>query len=123
MLCRPQNYRASNRLQSVLHEAVTIGWPEVQREASDAGTHFPQRVHDEMQGYLRCGDARHGFVELRCEACETSVAVPFSCKRRGFCPKCAAKRAHETESLLMELLPYVSYRQWTLTIPSALRCL
>lgn len=121
MLCRPQNYRASNPLQSVLHEAVTIGWPEVQREASDAGTHFPQRVHDEMQGYLKCGDLRHGFVEVRCEECETSTVVPFSCKKRGFCPKCAAKRAHETAEHLMGLLPYVSYRQWTLTIPSALR--
>ena len=48
-------------------------------------------------------------------------AVSFSCKRRGFCPKCAAKRAHETEEHLMGLLPCVSYRQWTLTIPSSLR--
>jgi len=121
VLCRPQNYRASNPQHSVLHEAVTVGWPQVQREASDEGTHFPQRVYDEMQGYLNCGDARHGFVEVRCEECETSVAVPFSCKRRGFCPKCAAKRAHETEEHLMGLLPSVSYRQWTLTLPSSLR--
>lgn len=121
MLCRPQNYRASNPLHSVLHEAVTLGWPEVQREASGEGSGFPQRVHDEMQGYLRCGDLKHGFVEVRCEECETSVAVPFSCKRRGFCPKCAAKRAHETEEHLMGLLPQVTYRQWTLSVPSSLR--
>ena len=121
MQCRPQNYRASNPQNSVLHEAVTIGWPEVQRQASAEGGGFPQRVHDEMQGYLKCGDLRHGFVEVRCEECETSVAVAFSCKKRGFCPKCAAKRAHETESHLLSLLPYVSYRQWTLTVPSSLR--
>jgi len=112
VLCRPQNYRASNPQHSLLHEAVTIGWPEVQREASAEGNGFPQRVHDEMQGYLNCGDPRHGFVEVRCEECEASVAVPFSCKRRGFCPKCAAKRAHETESHLMGILPQVSYRHY-----------
>ena len=121
MQCRPQNYRPSNPQNSVLHEAVTIGWPEVQRQASAEGNGFPQRVHDEMQGYLKCGDLRHGFVEVRCEECQTSVAVAFSCKKRGFCPKCAAKRAHETESHLMGLLPSVTYRQWTLTVPSALR--
>ena len=52
VLCHPQNYRASDPASSVLHEFISLGWPEIQREASANDIGFPQRVHDEMQGYV-----------------------------------------------------------------------
>ena len=33
-----------------------------------------------------------GFIRLVCDSCQHEIAVAFSCKRRGFCPSCCAKR-------------------------------
>jgi hypothetical protein len=51
------------------------------------------------------------------------VLIAFSCKTRGWCPSCGARRAHETALQLGELLPKVAFRQWTLSVPFALRFL
>lgn len=48
--------------------------------------------------------------------------VPFSCKSRGVCPSCNARRAHDTAIHLVErVLPRAPYRQWTLSFPIPLR--
>jgi hypothetical protein len=48
--------------------------------------------------------------------------VAFSCKRRGMCPSCDAKRsAIITAQALDRLLAFVPYRQWVLVIPKRLR--
>jgi hypothetical protein len=47
--------------------------------------------------------------------------VAFSGKTRGWCPSCGARRAHETALHLNEVLPRVAFRQWTLSLPFALR--
>ena len=48
--------------------------------------------------------------------------VAFSCKGRGVCPSCNAKRAHVTAVHLVErVLPHVPYRQWTLSSPHRVR--
>src|SRR4030095_12618548 len=45
-----------------------------------------------------------------------------SCKGRGGCPSCNAKRAHVTAVHLVErVLPHVPYRQWTLSFPHRVR--
>lgn len=82
---------------------------------------LPPRVHTEVRRYLRCGDLRHGFAQVKCSACKQSTLVAFSCKGRGFCPSCGARGAHETALHLSEALPQVPYRQWTLSLPGALR--
>ena len=92
------------------------GWPAV-----EAALRLPPRVHTEVRRYLRCGDLRHGFVQVKCPACKDSTLVAFSCKGRGWCPSCGARRAHEAALHLMEALPRVAYRQWTLSLPGALR--
>ena len=89
--------------------------------ASEAHGGFPKRVHDEVRRFLGCGDIRRGFTLAKCEACKESTLIAFSCKSRGWCPSCGARRAHETEAHLMEVLPKVAYRQWTLSLPFALR--
>ncbi len=64
----------------------------------------------------------HGFARVRCESCKDELLVAFSCKGRGVCPSCNAKRAHVTAVHLVEqVLPHVPYRQWTLSFPHRVR--
>ena len=89
--------------------------------ASEAHGGFPKRVHEEVRRFLGCGDVRRGFTLAKCEACKESTLIAFSCKSRGWCPSCGARRAHEAEAHLLEVLPKVGFRQWTLSLPFALR--
>ena len=65
------------------------------------------------------------FIELcRCEQCHAEKLVAFSCKKRGFCPSCGARRMAETAALLTDqILPERPLRQWVLSLPMALRFL
>jgi hypothetical protein len=59
---------------------------------------------------------------VRCESCKEELLVAFSCKGRGVCPCCNAKRAQVTAVHLVEgVLPHVPYRQWTLSFPHRVR--
>ncbi len=115
-------YRRRRPELSVLHLAVREGWPKVVEAAGERGG-LPKRVHEEVRRYLQCGVLRHGFVHVKCDECADSTLVAFSCKGRGWCPSCGARRAHETALHLLEVMPAVAYRQWTLSLPAALRWL
>lgn len=106
--------------QSVLHRAVREGWPAVLATAEGRGG-FPKRVHEEVRRYLACGDVRRGLTLVKCESCNDTSVIAFSCKSRGWCPSCAARRAHQACAHLDDVLPRVGFRQWTLTLPSQLR--
>ncbi len=85
---------------------------------------LPKYVREELEAYLRCGIHHYGFLRVRCPKadCGFEHAVPFSCKKRGFCSSCFAKRAAEVEEHLTEaLLPRAPYRQYVLTFPHSLR--
>ena len=59
-----------------------------------------------------------------CGSCHAEKLVAFSCRRRGFCPSCGARRMTESAALLVdEVLPSQSPRQWVLSLPFALRFL
>jgi ribosomal protein S27E len=45
--------------------------------------------------YLDCGNPRCGFARIRCPDCRAEHLLMFSCKTRGFCPSCHAKRLEE----------------------------
>ncbi|HEX8698230.1 MAG TPA: transposase zinc-binding domain-containing protein [Myxococcaceae bacterium] len=65
----------------------------------------------------------HGFARVRCESCKNELLVAFSCKGRGVCPSCNAKRAHVTAVHLVEqVLPHVPYSR-TSSPSSCARCL
>jgi hypothetical protein len=83
---------------------------------------LPKYVLTELDAYLRCGIPAHGFLRLRCPKCREEKVVAFSCKKRGFCPACCAKRMAETSAHLIEnVLPLVPYRQFVLSFPIPLR--
>ena len=65
---------------------------------------------------------QYGFLRLKCGGCGDEIITAFSCKKRGFCPSCAARRSAETAfHLCDEILPYVPYRQFVVTYPIPLR--
>ena len=61
-------------------------------------------------------------LRVRCEDCHHERLVAFSCKRRGFCPSCGARRMVESAALLVdEVFPAEPIRQWVLSFPFQLR--
>ena len=59
-------------------------------------------VAREFYDYLQCGVLAHGFLRLGCDMCQQELLLPFSCKRRGFCPSCAGRRMAQTAAHLVE---------------------
>jgi hypothetical protein len=91
-------------------------------EADPDATGLPAYVQREFYDYLRCGILAHGFLRLGCDSCKKELLVPFSCKRRGFCPSCAGRRMAQMAAHLVEqVIPWVPTRQWVVSVPIPLR--
>ncbi len=105
---------AGQRGDAVLKEAVRLGWPSVQHCV-------PKRLADEARRYFMCGDLRYGFVEVECAGCDSRRLVALRCRGRCWCPSCTTRRALETGLHCEAVLPRVAHRQWTLSLPMALR--
>jgi hypothetical protein len=72
--------------------------------------------------YLDCGLLECGFARVFCRHCQDEFLLPFSCKCRGICSSCRAKRAAAFVAFLKdELLQNVCHAQWVFTIPKMLR--
>jgi hypothetical protein len=72
--------------------------------------------------YLGCGILDNGLARVRCGGCGAEFLVAFSCKGRGLCPSCAAKRAAALAAFLREdVLADVGHAQWVFAIPKMLR--
>ena len=94
------------------------------RRASEEGVGLPAHVRAEFERYLDCGVLAQGFARVRCSGCGHAFLLAFSCKGRGLCPSCGARRMVETAATLVdEVLPKAPYRQWVLTVPFRLRLL
>jgi hypothetical protein len=80
------------------------------RWATDNG--LPGFVWREFERYLDCGILARGFARVRCPRCLDELLVGFSCKGRGLCPSCGARRKDDTAAHLVDrVLPRVPYRQ------------
>jgi len=91
---------------------------------SAAGAGLPQFVKDEFDAFLECGILARGFLRLHCGDCGHDKLVAFSCKRRGFCPSCGARRMAQTAAHLVDhVIPHVPVRQRVLALPIPLRLL
>jgi len=108
----------------LLYRIVEQHYPAFLAHLESEGRNLPDYVQREFTDYLRCGRLEHGFLRVRCECCHHEKLVAFSCKRRGFCPSCGARRMVESAALLVdEVLPPRPIRQWVLTVPFPLRFL
>jgi hypothetical protein len=64
----------------------------------------------------------HGFCCVYCDACGKDELVAFSCKRRGICPSCGARRMAELAAHLVDrVFPDLPVRQWVLSLPHGVR--
>ncbi len=97
---------------TLLYQVVQEYRPEFQAELASHGKCLPAYLTKEFDEYLKCGRFEHGFLRVRCETSHDETLVAFSCKRRGFCPSCSARRMADSAALLVgEILPHQPMRQ------------
>ena len=110
--------------QTLLYQLIEEYYPAFEAQWAFEGRVLPDYVRQEFEAYLKCGRLEHGFLRVQCETCHAEHLVAFSCKRRGFCPSCGARRMAESAALLVdEVLPHKPMRQWVLSVPYPLRFL
>ena len=119
-----KKYQRHHPENNLVYRTVQTYWPLFLQEQKKVGKTFPHFIHDELEDFLKCGIPEYGFIRTYCYQCQHSGIVPFSCKRRGFCPSCCAKRMNsEAAHLVDTVLPEIPYRQWVLSFPFKLRYL
>ena len=120
-------YRRREPEKKLLHATVRehlATFLEETRERSATGAGFPRFVEQEFERYLKCGILAHGFARVRCGDCGNDLLVALSCKGRGLCPSCNARRTHDTAAHLVDsVLPHAPVRQWVLSLPRRARWL
>ena len=109
--------------ETVLHELVREHYETfVAHTRASYRAPLPRYVTDAFERYLACGDFSQGFTRCHCDACQHDVLVPFSCKQRGLCPSCGARRmCDEAATITDRILPNVPIRQYVLSLPFELR--
>jgi len=107
-----------------LYQIIEQHYPAFARAMDAQERPLPRHVREAFDAYLCCGRLEHGFLRVACAHCRRERLVAFSCKGRGFCPSCGARRMAETAALLVdEVFPRRPIRQWVLSFPFALRYL
>jgi ribosomal protein S27E len=120
----PVRYQRHRPEQTPLYHIIEQHYPTFTAYLAAQGRELPGYVQREFDEYLKCGRLEHGFLRVRCESCHAEHLVAFSCKRRGFCPTCGARRMAESAALLVEeVFPEQPVRQWVLSVPFPLRFL
>ena len=120
----PPNYERHKPETTLLYQIVEEYWPSFQAELDHQGKSLPHFVANEFDEYLKCGKLEHGFLRVRCSSCHDEKLVAFSCKKRGICPSCGARRMADSAALLVDdVLPHQPIRQWVLSFPFQLRFL
>ncbi|NDY96268.1 transposase zinc-binding domain-containing protein, partial [Wenzhouxiangella limi] len=98
--------------QTLLCQIVERYYPAFTDHLAEAGKQLPAHVRQAFDGYLQCGRLEHGFLRLRCDTCHAEHLLAFSCKRRGFCPSCGARRMADGAAWLVDqVLPERPIRQ------------
>ena len=110
--------------RTLLYQLTEEYYPALKAHLAARSSTLPAYVEQEFEAYLACGRLEHGFLRVRCDSCHAEHLVAFSCKRRGFCPSCGARRMAESAALLVdEVFPEQPVRQWVLSVPYPLRFL
>jgi hypothetical protein len=121
----PAHFERRRPVQTTLYRLVqqhAAGF--VAHTEASTGAELPRFIKDEFDAFLACGILTHGFLRLRCGECGHDKLLAFSCKRRGFCPSCGARRMSQTAAHLVDhVSPRVPVRQGVLSLPIPLRVL
>ena len=87
--------------QTLLYQIIKQYYPVFIEHLTSSGRTLPRFVHREFEDYLKCGLLEYWFLRVRCEDCHAEKLVAVSCKQRGFCPSCGARRMVESAALLV----------------------
>ena len=102
--------------ETLLYQLIEEHWPTFLERAEQSGG-LPDFIVEEFEAYLRCGLLEHGLAHFACRQCGESLAVAFSCKKRGFCPSCMGRRMADVAAHLVdEVFPEVPVRQWVCSL-------
>ena len=123
--CRTLVYRRRRPEQTALYQVVQQHletYLALAGQDDGDGQRVPAYVEREFRRYLECGILAYGFARARCPGCGHDFLVAFSCKGRGLCPSCNARRMAETAAHLVDhVIAPLPVRQWVLTVPKRLR--
>jgi len=123
--CRSAAYSRRHPEQTVLYRIVQQHletYLMLSREGDWDGHAVPFYVERDFRRYLECGILAYGFARAYCAECGRDFLVAFSCKGRGVCPSCNARRMAETAAHLVDhVFPPLPVRQWVLSLPKRLR--
>lgn len=119
------SYRQHHPEETSLYSLIQEHLPSFLHQAERVYRNgLPKYVRQEFNAYTKCGIHAHGFARARCQSCGQVLLVAFSCKKRGICPSCNARRMADTAARLVDrVLPDVRLRQWVLSLPFELRLL
>ncbi|WP_455423907.1 ISCR element clade Ia family transposase [Aquilutibacter rugosus] len=110
--------------RTLLYALVQAHYPDFLARLAAEDRSLPEYVRADFDDYLRGGVLEHGFRRVVCEHCHAERLVAFSCKKRGFCPSCGARRmAESARHLVEEVFGPRPVRQWVLSLPCPLRFL
>ena len=120
------HYKQRQPETSVVYRIVYHGHEDLQLVWEPRFQHQYGCLRDEVvktfSEYLNCGILAHGAARVYCDGCKHSLLIAFSCKRRGVCPSCGAKRAVKfAEHIHSEVIEDVPHRHTVFTIPKRLR--
>ena len=90
----PGIYRPRHPERTVLYRVLFHCCRQYHREGrfeKEYG-YFRPVIKKVVERYLDCGNPRSEFAQIRCPDCDAEHLLTFSCKTRGFCPSCHAKR-------------------------------
>ena len=121
-----QHYKRRQPETSVLYQIVYHSRDDLEYQWESRFQHEFGVLRDEvtktLDEYLNCGILAHGAARVYCDGCKYSLLIAFSCKRRGVCPSCGAKRAVKfAEHIYNEVIEDVPHRHTVFTIPKRLR--
>ena len=107
-------YKRRSPESTLLYKVVQENLRSFQDLCHEEGKHLPAHVTKEFEAFLKCGVLAHGFLRFRCVDCKHERLVAFSCKKRGFCGSCGARRMAETAAHLTDNVFPTStiIRQW-----------
>jgi ribosomal protein S27E len=126
MISTNNTYTQRNPRKSQYYKCVEEHFEELENKWEDNYQHnfgyWRHHITDVIYKYLDCGDLHCGFARVKCKDCNNEYLLPFSCKKRHFCPSCHQKRVVEFgEYLVEDVLKKVPHRQWVFSIPKRIR--
>ncbi len=81
--------------QTLLYQLIEKHYPALIEQLDAQGKSLPLYVHQEFEGYLKCGRLEHGFLRVRCDGSDKlnhpdRGNLPPNIKQ----PPCSIQRRH-----------------------------